>query len=77
VTAGAAAVKGWTVTWTYANGQTVTQAWNATVTSSGATVTARNVSYNGGLAAGGTTTFGFLGAWTGTNAVPVPACTAS
>jgi mannan endo-1,4-beta-mannosidase len=77
VTAGAAAIRGWTVTWTYANGQTVAQAWNATVTSSGSAVTARNVSYNGTLAAAGTTSFGFLGSWNGTNPVPSLTCTAS
>jgi mannan endo-1,4-beta-mannosidase len=77
VTAGSSAIKGWTVTWTYANGQTVSQAWNATVTSSGSNVTARNVSYNGALAAGGTTSFGFLGSWNGSNSVPNPTCTAS
>ena len=76
VTAGTAAVNGWTVTWTYGNGQTVTQAWNATVTSSGSAVTARNMSYNGSLAAGASTTFGFLGSWTGTNSVPAVSCTA-
>ena len=77
VTAGGAAVTGWTVTWTFANGQAVTQAWNATVTSSGSSVTARNMSYNGGLAAGGSTAFGFLGSWNGTNAAPAVSCTAS
>jgi mannan endo-1,4-beta-mannosidase len=77
VTAGPAAVKGWTVTWTYADGQAVTQAWSATVTSSGSAVTARNVGYNGSLAAGATTSFGFLGSWHGTNSVPSVACTAS
>jgi len=77
VTAGSAAINGWTVTLAFANGQTVTQSWNATVTSSGSTVTARNVSYNGRLAAAGTATFGFLGSWTGTNATPVLTCTAS
>jgi mannan endo-1,4-beta-mannosidase len=76
VTAGSAAITGWTTTLTFANGQTVTQAWNATVTSSGSTVTARNVSYNGALAAGASTTFGFLGSWTGTNTAPAVACTA-
>ncbi|MET0414822.1 MAG: cellulose binding domain-containing protein, partial [Actinoplanes sp.] len=77
VTAGSAAVRGWTVTWTYANGQAVTQAWNATVTGSGSAVTARNVSYNGSLPAGASTTFGFLGSWTGTNTAPALTCTAS
>lgn len=78
VTAGSQAINGWTVTWTYADGQTVSQAWNATVTSSGSTVTARNVSYNGSLGAGASTTFGFLGSWTGRNTAPSSlSCTAS
>ncbi|GAA0464575.1 hypothetical protein Aca07nite_26480 [Actinoplanes capillaceus] len=76
VTAGSP-VKSWTVTWTYANGQTVNNAWSATVTSSGSTVTARNVSYNGTLAAGQSTSFGFLGSWTGTNSVPTLTCSAT
>jgi mannan endo-1,4-beta-mannosidase len=77
VTAGSAAITGWTATWTFANGQTITQAWSATVTSSGSAITARNVSYNGSLAAGASTTFGFLGSATGTNAAPTVSCTAS
>ena len=40
-------VSSWTLSWSYGAGQTVTQAWNATVTQSGAAVTAKNVSYNG------------------------------
>ncbi|GAA2472659.1 cellulase family glycosylhydrolase [Winogradskya humida] len=74
VTAGSTAIKTWTVTMTYANGQSVSQAWNATVSSSGSAVTARNVSYNGALAAGASTTFGFLGSWSGTNSVPALTC---
>lgn len=31
------------------NGQTITQVWNAIVNSSGLTVTARNVAYNGSI----------------------------
>ncbi|GAB4052775.1 cellulase family glycosylhydrolase [Catellatospora paridis] len=78
VTAGNTAISSWTVTWTFANGQTVTQAWSATVTSSGSAVTARNVSYNGSLAAGAGTNFGFLGSWNGSaNGVPAVTCTAS
>ena len=77
VTAGSEAIRGWTVTWTYANGQQVTQAWNATISTSGSTVTARNVDYNGALAAGATATFGFLGSWNGSNPVPATTCTAT
>src|SRR3954452_11227906 len=50
---------GWTLTWSYGAGQSVTQAWNATVTQSGSAVTATNVSYNGSVPAGGTVSFGF------------------
>ncbi|WP_250008716.1 cellulase family glycosylhydrolase [Actinoplanes sp. M2I2] len=77
VTAGAAAIKGWAVTWTFANGQSVSQAWNATVTSSGSTVTAKNAGYNGSLAAGASAQFGFLGSWNGTNSIPAVTCAAA
>jgi mannan endo-1,4-beta-mannosidase len=77
VTAGTSAITGWTVTWTYANGQAVSSHWSAAVTSSGPAVTARNVGYNGSVGAGASTTFGFLGSWTGTNSVPTLSCTAT
>ncbi|MFI7436155.1 non-reducing end alpha-L-arabinofuranosidase family hydrolase [Micromonospora haikouensis] len=60
----------WTLTWSYGAGQTVTQAWNATVTQSGAAVTAKNVSYNGAIATNGSVSFGFNGSWSGSNPVP-------
>jgi predicted carbohydrate-binding protein with CBM5 and CBM33 domain len=75
VTAGAAAIKGWTVTLTYTTGQTVQQAWNATVTTSGSTVSATNVSYNGAVGAGASTSFGFIG--NGTAATPTASCRAT
>jgi cellulase/cellobiase CelA1 len=74
--ASAAASSAWTATFTFANGQQVSQAWSATVTQSGAVVTAHNMSYNGALPAGGSTTFGFLASWNNsTNAVPSVSCT--
>jgi predicted carbohydrate-binding protein with CBM5 and CBM33 domain len=76
VTAGNAPIRGWTVTWTWAGGQQIANAWNATVTSSGANVTARNVDYNGNLAANASTSFGFLGSG-GADSVPTLTCTAS
>jgi mannan endo-1,4-beta-mannosidase len=39
--------------------------------------TARNVSYNGRLGVGASTTFGFLGSWNGTNSAPAVSCAAS
>ncbi|WP_341718110.1 carbohydrate-binding domain-containing protein [Micromonospora sp. FIMYZ51] len=77
VTAGSSPISGWRVTWTFANGQTITQSWNATISASGSAVTASNVSFNGSLGAGGSTTFGFLGSWNGSNSAPTLTCTAS
>ncbi|MFY1690771.1 CotH kinase family protein [Plantactinospora sp. WMMB782] len=77
VTAGSSAISGWRVNWTFANGQTVNQSWDATVTSSGAAVTATNAAHNGALGAGASATFGLLGTWNGTNSLPTAACTAS
>ncbi|MEU8051054.1 cellulase family glycosylhydrolase [Micromonospora haikouensis] len=77
VTAGSAAVNGWTAKWTLGSGQSISQAWNATLTSSGSSVTATNVSYNGKLGAGASTSFGFIGSSTGTPAAPAVTCTAS
>jgi glucuronoarabinoxylan endo-1,4-beta-xylanase len=64
------ALTGWTLTWSYGAGQKVTQAWNTTLTQSGAAVTAANVSYNGSIPTGGTASFGLNGSWTGSNPVP-------
>jgi hypothetical protein len=72
----------WTLTWSYGAGQTVTQAWNASLTQSGSAVTAKNVSYNGSIATNSSVAFGFNGSWTGSNPVPASfsvngvACTA-
>ncbi|MGI5174782.1 cellulase family glycosylhydrolase [Dactylosporangium sp. CA-152071] len=63
-------INGWTLRWAFDAGQTVTQAWNATVTASGAQVTARDAGYNGAIATNGTASFGFNGSWTGSNPVP-------
>ncbi|WP_432988751.1 lytic polysaccharide monooxygenase auxiliary activity family 9 protein [Dactylosporangium sp. CA-233914] len=76
VTAGSAGISTWTVKMTFANGQTVTSSWNATLTTSGSTVTAANASYNGRLSPGQSTSFGFNGSWTGTNNAPTLTCTA-
>jgi hypothetical protein len=63
-------VTSWALKWSYTAGQTVTQAWNATVTQSGSQVTATNVSYNGAIATGGSASFGFNGSWTSSNPEP-------
>ncbi|MGC9669609.1 family 43 glycosylhydrolase [Planosporangium sp. 12N6] len=73
VTAGSRAVNGWTATWTLSPGQSITQLWNGTLTTSGSSVSVGNVSYNGSLQASASTTFGFLSS--GTPSTPTIACT--
>jgi len=69
---GATALTGWTLTWAFANGQTITELWNGAETQSGANVTITNLSYNGAIPAGGSYTgMGFNGSWNSvTNAIP-------
>lgn len=67
---GTAAVKGWSVAWTFPGDQKVTNAWNATVTQSGSVVTATNVSYNAAIAPGGNVQFGFQGTWAANDTSP-------
>jgi hypothetical protein len=67
---GTSALSGWTVGWTYPGDSKITNAWNATVSQSGAAVTAKNMAYNGTLAAGASTSFGVQGTWSASNASP-------
>jgi hypothetical protein len=68
---GSTAWTGWTLTWTFPNGQTVSGLWNGAASQSGANVTVRNLAYNGSIPAEGSYNgVGFNGTWTGTNAVP-------
>ena len=60
MTAGTAAVTGGTVRWDLAPA-TVSQLWGASHSTTGTAVTASNLAWNGSLAAGGSTSFGFIG----------------
>jgi mannan endo-1,4-beta-mannosidase len=71
------ATSSWTVTLTFANGQRITQVWNARTSSTASPYVLTNEVYNGAIPAGGSVTFGFLGSWTGTNANPSATCTRS
>jgi len=73
VTAGTAAINGWTVKWNLAGGQAIGSTWNGTFTTSGSTVTVKNVAYNGVLTSKASTSFGFVG--TGTPSTPTVSCT--
>lgn len=67
---GTSALSGWALTWSWPGNQQVTSAWNATVTQSGAQVTARGASFNDTIAPGATADFGFQGTYSGTNTAP-------
>ncbi|MFD0478629.1 cellulose binding domain-containing protein [Nonomuraea thailandensis] len=60
----------WVATWTWPGNQQVTTAWNATVTQSGAQVTARDAGHNAVIGASSSTSFGFEATYSGTNATP-------
>ncbi|GAA1634092.1 glycoside hydrolase family 6 protein [Actinoplanes couchii] len=67
---GDAITNGWTLTWAWPSGQTVTQGWSATITQSGANVTAVGPSWSASLPTSGTATFGFNANYPGTNTAP-------
>ncbi|GAB3974163.1 cellulose binding domain-containing protein [Plantactinospora veratri] len=76
-------LNGWTLAWSFANGQTVTQGWGGQFSQSGARVTVTNTSWNAELGTNATVTPGFNGTWNGTNSTPTSftlngvACTGS
>ncbi|MEU0486024.1 glycoside hydrolase family 9 protein [Streptosporangium sp. NPDC006013] len=75
---GASAISGWTVTWKFPNGQTISQLWNGTLTQTGADVSVRNVAWNGNLAPNASASFGFTASQSSVNSIPTPVtCTAS
>jgi hypothetical protein len=69
--------RAWTATLTFTDGQQITQAWNATVVPGPTSTTATNAGWNGTLAAGGSTSFGFLTRSSGPTTTPAVSCTVS
>ncbi|MGA2085453.1 MAG: cellulose binding domain-containing protein [Terracidiphilus sp.] len=71
---GSTTLSGWSLTWSFANGQTIASSWNGTVSQSGANVTVSEQSGQSweNIPAGGSYSgFGFNGTWNGTtNAIP-------
>jgi endo-1,4-beta-xylanase len=63
-------INGWSLRFNLASGQNITSGWNATYSPSSGTVTATNVSYNGSIPPGGTTTIGFQATHNGNGAGP-------
>ncbi|WP_456819827.1 glycoside hydrolase family 9 protein [Cellulomonas sp. URHB0016] len=67
---GSTAWTSWKLAFTFPGDQKVTQGWSATYSQSGSAVTVANAAWNGNLAAGGSTSIGFNGSYSGTNSAP-------
>jgi hypothetical protein len=67
---GGAAINGWALNFTLPSGQTITGSWNAALSGTSGAITARNAGHNGSVPAGGSTSFGFQGSYSGTFAGP-------
>jgi hypothetical protein len=67
---GSSAINGWKLTFTFPGDQQITSAWNGVESQSGKNVTITNESYNATIAAGGSTSLGFQGTWTSSDASP-------
>jgi endoglucanase len=64
------AITSWTLGYTYAGNQSLSQGWSGNWTQSGKTVTVTNASWNGSLATGGSAQIGANFTYTGTNTAP-------
>jgi hypothetical protein len=67
---GSGAINGWTLGFSLPSGQSVTGSWNAALTGTSGAITARNAAHNGSIPAGGSTSFGFQGSYSGSFASP-------
>jgi hypothetical protein len=63
-------VSGWTLTWSLADGQHVSDLWNGDYTQSGDRVRVTNASYDATIAPSASVTIGFTGSSTGSDAPP-------
>ncbi|MET9391115.1 cellulose binding domain-containing protein [Streptomyces sp. NPDC006624] len=67
---GPTAWNGWSLGWTFPDGQKLTASWNAETTQSGTTVTAKNTGWNATVAPGSSVSFGFTANAPSTNTKP-------
>jgi len=54
-------IYGWEISWSYSDGSTVDQLWNANHSESNGTITASNVGWNATIEPGQTMSFGYIG----------------
>jgi chitodextrinase len=73
---GTSPTSSWQVKWNWPGDQQIVSMWNATSGQTGQAQSATNLSYNGALAPGGSTSFGFQASYSGSNGIPTPTCSA-
>jgi chitin-binding protein len=71
------AINHWSASWDVPDGETITSAWNGTLSQAGSLATVANASWNGQIAAKGSTSFGFTANYASAPAVPTVSCSAS
>ncbi|WP_456789488.1 glycoside hydrolase family 9 protein [Cellulomonas sp. P5_C5] len=67
---GSTAWTSWKLAFSFPGNQSVTQGWSATYSQTGSAVTVTNAAWNGNVPAGGSTSIGFNGSYSGTNSPP-------
>jgi len=63
-------VTSWNLTFSFAQGQKITQGWGGAFSQSGANVTVKNETWNGSLGTNASANPGFLASWSGSNPIP-------
>lgn len=71
------AINSWTASWDLPDGESISSAWNGTLSQAGSLATVKSASWNGQLAPNASTSFGFTANYTGsgTPAAPTVSCT--
>ena len=72
---GSASSNGWMVAWSWGGNQQIVNLWNGVESRSGQSETVTNANFNGSIAPGGNTSFGFQANYSGSNASPTLSCT--
>jgi O-glycosyl hydrolase len=67
---GTSPINGWKLAFTFPGDQAITDAWNGAESQSGENVTISNESYNATISGGASTSLGFQGTWTNSDAAP-------
>ncbi|WP_262699383.1 MULTISPECIES: lytic polysaccharide monooxygenase auxiliary activity family 9 protein [Streptomyces] len=71
---GATPISSWMVDWTVPSGQRIDSVWNGKLTTTGSSASVTNADWNGSLAAGASTTFGYAAGGGSPDTTAAPIC---